>query len=527
MTIIDIEAGLQPFPAQEGLAKAEIPAESPSRRSASKERDVNQEKEKDRKELDWDGPEDPDNPNNWNFSTKAFHTALPALYCFVIVIGTSIYVPAIPYIQAIWHVQHEVAVLPLSMYTLGLAVGPIITAPLSEIYGRRPVYLVSLILLMVFMAGASQAENIQTLIICRFFAGAGGSSPLAVGGGTVADIWGQGTKSGPAGLLFIMAPFLGTAFGTVAFSLTTLQNRLNRIGFLTGAYIIADFDANWRWSLYVVLIVAAPFVLISYFMKETSKRQILLSRRTQRCTAAPVLPIRLRLSSIHDSVRLGITRPLSMLFTEPLVSYLSIYTGFAFAMVFSFFGSYAYVYANVYRFNARQIGLCFLGLVPGFLLAVTTFGILDATLYRKAKVELNGRPAPEHRLYAAMLGSLMLPIALFWFAWSARSGVHWIVPVLAGLPFGWGNLMIFLSAITYLTDVYGAESGASAIAANGILRYLFGAAFPLFTTQMYDKLGIPWSGSVFAFISVAMMPIPWLFFVYGPKLRMRSSFETS
>lgn len=112
------------------------------------------------------------------------------------------------------------------------------------------------------------------------------------------------------------------------------------------------------------------------------------------------------------------------------------------------------------------------------------------------------------------------------FAWSARSNVHWIVPVLAGVPFAWGLLSIFLSSTVYLIQVYQASTGASALAANGILRYLLGAVFPLFTIQMYEALGIPGAGSLFAGIALLMMPIPFVFFKYGPALRARSSYDT-
>lgn len=132
---------------------------------------------------------------------------------------------------------------------------------------------------------------------------------------------------------------------------------------------------------------------------------------------------------------------------KPLVAYLSVYTGFAFAMIFSFFGSYNYVFQSVYHFNQKEIGLTFIGILIGFIFAVLSFGIFDATLYRKASLATNGKPAPEHRLYASMLGSIMLPIGLFWFAWAPSKDVHWIVPVLAGVPFGWGCLSIFVSPL--------------------------------------------------------------------------------
>ncbi len=105
--------------------------------------------------------------------------------------------------------------------------------------------------------------------------------------------------------------------------------------------------------------------------------------------------------------------------------------------------------------------------------------------------------------------------------------MHWIVPVLAGVPFGWGTLAVFLASLIYLVDTYQVANGASAVAANGILRYTLGAVFPLFTIPMYEQVGIHWAGSIFAFISVAMIPVPWVFFWKGSALRERSHYETN
>lgn len=83
-----------------------------------------------------------------------------------------------------------------------------------------------------------------------------------------------------------------------------------------------------------------------------------------------------------------------------------------------------------------------------------------------------------------------------------------------------------LGTTTYLMDVYHALNGASAMAANGLLRYIFGAAFPLFTIQMYQKLGIPWAGSLLGFISLGLLPVPWVLFKWGDIIRSRSSYPT-
>ncbi|KAI0995680.1 hypothetical protein K3495_g12500 [Podosphaera aphanis] len=457
---------------------------------------------------DWDAPTNLENPHNWPLWMKVYHTALPALYGFVLTIGTSAYVPAIPLIMYNYNVSREVALLPLAFYTFGFTVGPLIYAPISEIYGRRIVYWVSIPLLMLFTAISGASNNITVLIIMRFLSSFSGSGALAVGAGTILDLWDKETQ-GKAAISFILAPFLGPCLGP-----------------LIGAYVISTNEYNWRWSLWIVMIFATPVAITSVFMQETSKSRIMYLKAEEAIEGK--VPYRKGDTRLYlRKLQQALTRPFHMMFFEPLVALLSIYTGFAFAMLFSFFASYNFVFLIVYHFDQRQIGFTFLGILVGFIFAVATFSIFDSTIYRREFNRAHGDPAPEHRLYAAMVGSIMLPIGLFWFAWTPRISIHWIVPVMAGVPFGWGTLAIFISATAYLVDVYKASSSASAIAANGILRYTLGAAFPLFTIQLYTALGIQWAGSIFAFLSLVMMPVPWVFFWKGKLLRAKSSYDTS
>jgi hypothetical protein len=159
--------------------------------------------------------------------------------------------------------------------------------------------------------------------------------------------------------------------------------------------------------------IAAPIMLASLFMKETSKNQILLARNKHRGLYVADTNA---LKQLCRDLVIGLARPIRMLLTEPLVALLSIYTGFAFAMLFSFFGSYSYVFASVYHFNSKSVGLSFIGILVGFLFAIATFGIFKQTLYAKAAKATGGKPDAEHNLYAGMLGSIMMPIGLFWYA---------------------------------------------------------------------------------------------------------------
>jgi MFS family permease len=124
--------------------------------------------------------------------------------------------PAVFIIEDAFHIHQEVALLGLSLFVLGLGLGPLVLAPLSEQYGRLIIYQTSLLFLLAFTAGAGFARNIETLLVCRFLAGTLGSSAIAVGGGTVADLWidnSDDRAKGTAVILFVFSGYLGPTLG--------------------------------------------------------------------------------------------------------------------------------------------------------------------------------------------------------------------------------------------------------------------------------------------------------------------------
>jgi hypothetical protein len=163
--------------------------------------------------------------------------------------------------------------------------------------------------------------------------------------------------------------------------------------------------------MWVALIVGASMFVLSLSMNETLKARILRTKNRDREITKTSAVEQLSLKQI---LIIATTRLVRMLLTEPLVFYLSIYTAFRFAMLFSFFGSYPLVYMEVYSFDMKNTGLAFIGILVGFIFAVTTFAVLDKTVYRRAMRASVGRVVPKHRLYASMIGSIMLPISLFW-----------------------------------------------------------------------------------------------------------------
>lgn len=417
---------------------------------------------------DWTGPDDPENPMNWPLWQRVYHTTIPGVFGFAVTFGSSVYTPALPEVVEKFNVSLTVAILGLSLYVLGLAFGPVLAAPISETYGRRVVYLVSLPLSAIFTLGAGFSNNFASLALTRFFAGFFGSPVLAVGAGTNVDIWAPVHRAA-ATSAFLLAPFLGPAIGPA----------------------VGGFAAQckgWRWTQWVMLFLMVPCYLYSLAMKETYKKIILQKRAKRLDIAPPVKTGPTGLAALKHIITVTLFRPVKMLYTEPIVFFFSLYTGFNFSVIFAFFDAFPIVFQGVYGFNTGLGGITFLGIGLGCCLGVVTAIIVNRIWYHKEYLKSHkegrlGLVAPEHRLYVAMMGSFGLPIGLFWFAWTARADIHWISPILATIPFAWGNLCVFTAAALYLVDVYGPLNGASALAANGLVRYISGAGFPLFTVQ--------------------------------------------
>ncbi|KAL2075992.1 hypothetical protein VTL71DRAFT_935 [Oculimacula yallundae] len=469
-------------------------------------------------------------PLNWPVWKKIINMGVPSIASAVVTFGSSVCAPAIPDLMHDFHVSETVAILPLTTYVLGLAFGPMISAPLSETLGRLGTYRTAIPISALFSLGAGYAPNLGALCVLRFFAGAFGGAVIPVCAGTAADIFSP-QHFAVAGAWLLYFPALGPAIGPVV-----------------GSYVT---DSGWRWSQYTLAIASAVSYLPVFFLEETYAK-IILARRFQKqqerspsstTDAQTDIPPKPPAKTILFTILfITLLRPAKMLVTEPIVAFLSIYVAFSFAVHFTFFASVPYVFAHVYGFDRGETGLVFLAICGGCTLVLPTAILLDKWVYQKQWKLSPGCVEPEHRLWVAMMGAVGLPVGLFWFAWSARHGVHWIVPTLSMVPFAWGNLCIYVSPLDtflsshtdtneigtamYLLDTYAALTAASAIAANGLLRYIMGATFPLFTTAMYERLGIAWATSLLGFVTLAMLPIPWVLYQWGPKIRAASKFET-
>jgi hypothetical protein len=197
----------------------------------------------------------------------------------------------------------------------------------------------------------------------------------------------------------------------------------------------------------VSVFISAATCLAALGMRETYKKVLLERRAVKRDRSSKATQPRIHIRSwIRDTM----LRPLTILVSEPIVLFFSLYVGFDFAVLYAFFASLQLVFKETYGFNSHETGLAFLSLAVGSFLATATSLLMDRLIYQKKYRELiqkkSGlkRVPPEHRLYPAMIGSVGVAGGLFWFAWTARPDIHWASAVVALVPFNWGNLCIFV-----------------------------------------------------------------------------------
>ncbi|KAI1766049.1 MFS general substrate transporter [Hypoxylon sp. FL1150] len=453
-------------------------------------------------------PNDPKNPMKFSKRKKWGITVLQAFTVLAVAFVSTAYSGGVSEVIREFHISTEVAILGISLYVVGFALGPLMWAPLSEMFGRQKLFFLTYMALTAFNAGAAGAPNIQTLIILRFFAGTFGSSPLTNSGGVIADMF-SARERGLAAAIYATAPFLGPSIGPIA-----------------GGFL--GVGGGWRWVEGLMAAFTGLLWIICSLLVPETYAPILLRRRASKLSEITGKVYVSKLDAgrpkktVSQEFKVALSRPWVLLFREPIVAFTSLYMAIVYGTLYMMFAAFPIVFQQQRGWSPGVGGLAFLGVAVGMMSAVL-FSIYDNSRYGKVLEANGGHAPPEARLPPALIGSVLLPIGLFWFAWTNGPDIHWIVPIIAAGFFAAGLVLVFLSSMNYLIDSY-VIYAASVLAANSILRSLFGAAFPLFTTAMYENLGIHWASSIPAFLALACLPFPFLFYRYGHTIRMKCKF---
>ncbi|OOF98667.1 hypothetical protein ASPCADRAFT_162317 [Aspergillus carbonarius ITEM 5010] len=461
--------------------------------------------------VDWYTTHDPENPQNWSSGKKLMTVAQIYLYTLVVYMGSSIYTPSAPQIQARFGVSETAASLGLALYVLGYGVGPMLFSPLSEIpsVGRNPPYIITFALFIVFSIGAAVVNTFGGLLVLRFLQGFFGSPCLATGGASIGDVY--SLLKLPYGLTTWAAfATLGPALGPV----------------ISGFSVPVE---GWRWSLWETVWMSAPiFVLMFFFLQETFPDAILL-RRAQRLRRVTGNDNLLSQSEINQK-QLTVTavamealyRPFQIVVLDPAILFVNVYTSLIYGIYYSFFEVFPLVYIDMYHFNLGQMGLVFLSIAVALAIAVPLYFLYLNKVF-EPEIRTQGLMSPERRLIPALFACFLPPIGLFLFGWTSRPSVYWIVSVVGILIYTIGIFMVIQCIFIYIPMTY-PQYAASLFAGNDLMRSALACGAVLFARPLYVNLGVGPGISLLAGLTVGCIAGMFALYYYGAALRARSRF---
>lgn len=444
------------------------------------------------------------NPMTWPLWYKGLIIAAMSYSTTCVVLYSTSYTSAIPGLIDDWGISRNTGILGVTTYLIGMACGSVVLAPLSEMYGRRPVYIIALGLFVVFVLPCALAQNIATILVCRFIGAFCAAAMISNAPGTVNDISDEEHRA-LAFSLWSLGPMQGPVWGPIC-----------------GGFVFQYM--GWRWTNWIVMIVSAAAWILVMLIPETYAPAILRSRATRRRKESGDE----RYWSRYDDkqaflplLKINLSRPFQMTFTEPILIFWDLYIALVYGILYLCFVAYPIIFNDLRGWSPGIGGLAFLGIGVGGFIAILAEPIIRKLINAHKPDPETGRPPPEASVSIICVGAVLLPIGQIWFSWTGTPENHWILPILAGVPFGAGNCIIFIYGSNYLVHSYGIYA-ASALAGNAVLRSILGATLPLAGPSMYAALGPHWAGTLLGLLEAVCIPIPFIFYRYGWKIRQKS-----
>ncbi|SOV07935.1 uncharacterized protein UDID_07116 [Ustilago sp. UG-2017a] len=438
-----------------------------------------EEEETDPNLVTWDSPDSQENPRNWS---KRHRWAVTS--------------------RVRRQVERSVEQsMMLSTFVLAFAFGPMVLAPLTEMFGCRIVLQTSNVMFIAFNLGCGASQSSAQLMVLRFFAGLGGSAPLAVGGGTIADLF-EPEERGSAMGLYSLAPLLGPAIGPIV-----------------GGWIVQELN-EWRWIFWISSMYGGLTALIGVLLlPETYPPEILkrkackLRKETgnqELCTAYEKRDA----SAWYENLCHNMVRPFVLLETQPIIQVLAIYMAILYGCMYILLTVFAETFGKMYKERPGIASLNYISLAIGFTLGGQIGGrVVDYSYGTLTARRPDKKGQPEFKLPLLMATSVIFPAGLLIYSWTTEYKTHWIGPNIGAGLFATGTMATFLVCQSYLVDVLPLYA-ASVLAAAVFVRSLGGFAFPFFAPSMYRAL-------VSAVIGI---PSPYVLYKFGRYLRAKSRY---
>ncbi|KAF5022883.1 hypothetical protein F66182_5075 [Fusarium sp. NRRL 66182] len=448
---------------------------------------------------------DPENPKNWSKAYRAWIIAAVSYSTWVVVLYSTCYTASISGLAEEFGASTTVATLGLTTYLFGLGAGSLIVAPLSELYGRQKVYIGCLSVWALLILPCALASSLTEIIVVRFFCAVFGAAMVSNSPGTIVDIT-DPDHLAAAMSIWSIAPLNGPSTGPI-------------IGGFVYQYL------GWRWDCWIPLILGAAGVFMMLTVKETYHPEI-LKRKAARLRKENDDPrywcqYDQRVSTRH-LIKINMSRPFTMVATEPILWFMDIWISLIYAILYLCFVAYPIVFSQYRGWEAGISGLAFVGIGIGTMIAIFAEPLFRRLINSQPRDPVTGKPQPEATALVMAIGAILTPLGQLAFSWTCLPDtIHWAVPIFFGIPFGAGNTISFIYGSNYLAGAYSIYA-ASALAGNAVLRSIAGGVLPLAGPKMYAAMTPQWAGTLLGLLEVAMIPIPFVFWRYGAKIRAKS-----
>ncbi|ERF70933.1 hypothetical protein EPUS_06718 [Endocarpon pusillum Z07020] len=400
------------------------------------------------------------------------------------------------------------------LFLVTYALGCELWAPWSEEFGRWPTQQLSLFLVNIWQIPSALAPNFGTLLVARGLGGlstAGGSVTL----GVIADLYQPEDTGFQYAVAFVILSSVGGApVGAV-------------IGGFVGQY------RSFEWIFWVLLIMGGIVQVLHFFLVPETRTTVLLDREAKKRRKNGEKNIygpdelKEKRFSGREVARIW-WRPFLMFFTEPIVLFLSLLSGFSDSLIFTFLEAFTPVFEQ-WGFETYQIGLCFLSSVVGYILSYLTYLPVIWHHNKTRKVDPD-RLSPESRLWWLLYLAPLLSIGLFGFSWTSLGPpqVHWIAPLIFTTIVGMANYAVYKSSIDYMIAAYGPYA-ASATGGNDLARDFLAGIAALYSHPFYENVGgedrhLIYPSTILACLAVAVIIPIYVFYWKGPQIRLKSRF---
>ena len=407
------------------------------------------------------------------------------------------------------HTSQAVANLSgTAVFLIGFGWGALPLAPLSELFGRQPVYLWTLLISSIFEVGAGRSDHVYGTLICRFFAGVFGSTPLSNSGGSIVDL------STPIEMSFYFTIFSVSAF----------------VGPVLGPVLggIVSEKIGYEWSYYITAIWGvAVFFSTALFTPETyapvlfrEKAKALRNKTGDKRWHSKYDNV-----NLADSLKIALLRPFNFLIKEPIVIFFTIYISVVYFLLFGFLESYAVIFGEDYQVAIHFVGYAFIPMIIGILIGGL---FLVPFCYRSKRIiERDGVLQPEEHLVTLLVGAVGLPISLFWLGWTSYPNkVPIYAPIASGVLFGFSLFLIFVGTYQVIMSSY-AKYAASALAGFTFVRYNISGGSVMASAPMFRTLTPHWAATLLALVSILLIPVAIFFYKKGSSIRAMSSFAVN